>query len=271
MSYVGGLLFTAIIYIGFEFYNYVIIPFCGSVQAHRIPYRAPRQESLAFIDKLYITFSRLITALFVWHCIQFTLATDLSGMVVTFDAPSLIDAAWRLPVQLPMLFLIYDFFYTMFHWALHWEWLYPLVHKHHHRQLSPFRGNTDAINVHPFEYVVGEYNHLLAMFLLTRIFGPGHVHAVLFLIFILVGGALASLNHTRVDIQIPYVFNVRAHDYHHRQPRCNYGQYLMLWDCVFGTFMPCEPRSTDAVATAKSKKFLASGGPAASSSTQPTN
>jgi sterol desaturase/sphingolipid hydroxylase (fatty acid hydroxylase superfamily) len=252
MSYIGGVIFTAVIYVGFEFYNYLIIPFFGKVQSHRIPYRAPPQDSFELIDKLYINFSRLITALFVWHCIQFSAST----LVLDLDFDSVWYALKLMIVQLPMLFIVYDFFYTLFHWALHWEWLYPLVHKHHHRQLSPFRGNSDAINVHPVEYVVGEYNHLLAMFLLTKIWGPGQVHALLFFVFILIGGALASLNHTRVDLQVPYVFNVRAHDYHHRQPRCNYGQYLMLWDCVFGTFMPSEHRSTDAIAIARSKKFL---------------
>lgn len=252
MSYVASAAFTGVIFVGFEFYNKIIIPICGIAQPHRIPDRAPRLEKLSRTDVACITFSRLITALFVWHCYQFTVS-DYSGMNISFDVENLLQCAKLLPLQLPMAFVIYDFFYTLFHWALHWDAIYPLIHKHHHRQMSPFRGNTDAINVHPIEYVIGEYDHLFTMFLLTRIFGPGQVHAAMFIIFIAVGGALASLNHTRIDLQLPYVFNVRAHDFHHRQPRCNYGQYLMLWDCVFGTFMPCEPRSTDAIAVAKAK------------------
>jgi hypothetical protein len=43
--------------------------------------------------------------------------------------------------------------------------VYRLVHKHHHRQHAPSRGNTDAVNVHPFEFVVGEYLHLAAVLL----------------------------------------------------------------------------------------------------------
>jgi sterol desaturase/sphingolipid hydroxylase (fatty acid hydroxylase superfamily) len=39
------------------------------------------------------------------------------------------------------------------------------IHKHHHRQKAPSRGTADAINVHPFEFVCGEYNHLLAIYL----------------------------------------------------------------------------------------------------------
>eukprot|EP00331_Platyophrya_macrostoma_P022755 CAMPEP_0176435044 /NCGR_PEP_ID=MMETSP0127-20121128/17064_1 /TAXON_ID=938130 /ORGANISM="Platyophrya macrostoma, Strain WH" /LENGTH=274 /DNA_ID=CAMNT_0017817949 /DNA_START=42 /DNA_END=866 /DNA_ORIENTATION=- len=256
MSAVTGAAFTAVIYFGFNFYNYLVIPLCGKLQPLRIPDRAPRFEKLAWIDHIYITFSRLVTALFVYHCYLFT-TSSYSGMNTSFDSDSVIACLIQMPLQLPMAFIIYDFFYTLFHWALHWEPIYPLIHKHHHRQMTPFRGNADAINVHPIEYVVGEYDHLFTMFLMTRIFGTGNVHALLFIVFIAIGGALASLNHTRFDIQLPYVFNVRAHDYHHRQPLCNFGQYIMLWDCVFGTFMPCEPRSSDAQADKLKKKVAA--------------
>lgn len=242
-----GAAFTAVIYIGFEFYNMLVIPAIAKLQTHRIPERAKPLEKFSTLDKTFITFSRLITAMFVYHCICFV-RWEGSGMSVDLSSASLLRAVTLLPVQLPLLFIIYDFFYTLFHWALHWPPIYPLIHKHHHRQMTPFRGNPDAINVHPIEYVIGEYDHLFAMWILTKIFGPG-VHALTFVLFIAVGGALASLNHTRIDLQLPYVFNVRAHDFHHRQPRCNYGQYLMLWDCVFGTFMPSEPRSTDKDAT----------------------
>lgn len=240
-----GAVFTAVIYVGFEFYNMLVIPVVAKLQSHRIPDRAKRLDPLSTLDKTFITFSRLITAMFVYHCICFVRATEISGMSTDFfSSAALLDAVCKLPIHIPFLFIIYDFFYTLFHWALHWPPIYPWIHKHHHRQMTPYRGNPDAINVHPIEYIIGEYDHLFSMWILTKIFGPG-VHALSFIVFIAVGGALASLNHTRIDVQLPYVFNVRAHDFHHRQPRCNYGQYLMLWDCVFGTFMPSEARSTD--------------------------
>ena len=34
------------------------------------------------------------------------------------------------------------------------------------------------------------------------------------------------------------VYEVRNHDVHHWFPESNYGQYLMLWDHVFGSFKP---------------------------------
>lgn len=71
--------------------------------------------------------------------------------------------AWRLSeasaantlVALPLLYVVYDFFYTLFHRALHHRSLYRHIHKHHHRQKAPSRGNADAVNVHPFEFLSG--------------------------------------------------------------------------------------------------------------------
>ena len=31
-------------------------------------------------------------------------------------------------------------------------------------------------------------------------------------------------------------FDVKYHDQHHVVPTVNYGQYIMLWDYVFGTY-----------------------------------
>jgi sterol desaturase/sphingolipid hydroxylase (fatty acid hydroxylase superfamily) len=239
MSYVGAVLATGVIYVAFNVYNFAVIPLCcKALRPATLPDRAPRLAKLDTLDRAYITFSKLITALFVYHSISFVSNHELSRMSTEMSVARLSSALLMLPLHLPLLFIVYDFFYTLFHWALHWPPLYAYVHKHHHRQMTPFRGNEDAINVHPFEYVTGEYNHLWALFLVTRILPLGSVHAVTFLLFIFVGGALASLNHTRHDVRIPYVYNVNAHDFHHRQYRCNYGQYIMLWDAVFGTFMP---------------------------------
>ena len=113
--------------------------------------------------------------------------------------------------------------------------LYKWIHKHHHRQHAPSRGNTDAVNVHPFEFVCGEYCHLLALYLVCAFTGAVHMGAVV--VFIVAGGALASLNHTRLDVRLPWgLYQVRWHDVHHRMPKSNYGQYTMAWDRLMGTF-----------------------------------
>jgi sterol desaturase/sphingolipid hydroxylase (fatty acid hydroxylase superfamily) len=124
---------------------------------------------------------------------------------------------------------VYDFFYHLFHRALHLRSVYKYIHKHHHMQHAPSRGNVDAVNVHPFEFVCGEYNHLLAIFLVP-------CHVVTAALFVVLGGVIASLNHTRYSVSFFNIFDVKFHDQHHVVPTVNYGQYLMLWDHLFGTY-----------------------------------
>lgn len=124
--------------------------------------------TLTWKDKLYIAIAKISTALFVYHVYEFIRNTEISRMCVDFHwhtsvtpssshvpLPSLQRSLLWLPLHLVLLFVIYDFFYTLFHWALHWPPIYPLIHKHHHRQMSPFRGSTDAINDNPIEYISG--------------------------------------------------------------------------------------------------------------------
>jgi len=98
---------------------------------------------------------------------------------------------------------------------------------------APSRGNLDAINVHPFEFVSGEYLHLAVIYLV-----PCHVAAAV--AFVVAGGIFASLNHTRYDVNFitPSIYNVKNHDVHHRLPESNYGQYIMLWDRLMGSYRP---------------------------------
>jgi len=133
--------------------------------------------------------------------------------------------------SVPAMFVLYDLFYCPFHALLHHPAIYVYVHKHHHKQKSPSRGNRDAINVHPFEFTVGEWIHLLAVSLMPEV----HLYAVLF--FIVAGGTMASLNHTRFDMRLKYLLlETRFHDEHHVAFNYNFSQYTMLWDHIFGWF-----------------------------------
>lgn len=181
-------------------------------------------------------------------------ATSIApGASVEAPKPALATIAHH-ALAIALLYVTYDFFYYWLHRTLHLRSLYKYCHKHHHRQHAPTRGNLDAINVHPFEFICGEYNHLLAVFLVgnaLRAVGLGGVPVGAVLFFIVVGGALASLNHTRFNVRFgalaPFyafdrakegatpAYEVAAHDVHHRLPTKNYGQYLMCWDMMFGS------------------------------------
>lgn len=136
------------------------------------------------------------------------------------------------------MFIAFDFVYTLLHWALHIPSIYGYIHKHHHHQKAPSRAAVDAVNVHPVEYILGEYNHLLALWFCHSFVAS--VHGMTAVLFLAIGGTLAALNHTRHDIVISLmgvtIYDSKVHDVHHRIPQSNYGQYTMFWDKVFGTF-----------------------------------
>ena len=213
--------FCTAVALGLEVLSHLVPLLFGS--AGRIEERGKSLEKLEGVDNAFITVNKGLTMLFVYHLIQ-----------VTYHSKTIRWSPDELTLgnslgSLVAFYIFYDLLYMSFHWLLHVPALYKYVHKHHHRQKNPSRGNLDAINVHPFEFVVGEYIHLLTIYVI-----PCHIYAVVF--FILAGGILASLNHTRFDVNIPYVYSVKAHDVHHHLPRSNYGQYTMFWDRLFGTY-----------------------------------
>jgi len=232
--------------IGLEFYRHGV-PIAFS-SWENLPARGKPLEELATRDRQFIGFSQVAIVLMTFHYLQF--------MAVSPNVLWRLDqvTVWNTLFALPCFFIVYDFFYAPFHRALHHRSVYAYVHKHHHRQVVPTRGNTDAINVHPFEFIMGEYNHVWSIFLVSRYMLQ--IHAIACVLFLLLGGTLATLNHTRLDcafLRIPFtnvpIFGVRAHDTHHAIPNSNYGQYIMLWDWVMGTFRlhPQDPGSIESL------------------------
>ena len=172
---------------------------------------------------VFITINKLSTIFFVYNAAQVMYFTP-----TIYKLPSELSISNTLG-SLVGFYLFYDLCYLCFHQFLHLRPVYPLIHKHHHRQKAPSRGNADAINVHPIEFLGGEYLHLLTIYLI-----PCHLYTAI--LFIILGGILASLNHTRFDVNIPGLFSVKAHDVHHRMPESNYAQYTMIWDRLFGSY-----------------------------------
>lgn len=217
--------FCACVVAGLHILNSLIPFLCSKAGSGLIPIKGKHLDEFDSTDKLYIFINKLLIIVFTYHVIW-----------VSYYTPT-IKWAWDeiTPANtlgsLVCFYLFYDIFYMTFHRILHIRAIYPYVHKHHHRQKAPSRGNLDGINVHPFEFIVGEYLHLLTIYVI-----PCHVLSVA--IFIILGGILASLNHTRFDIVIPGIYSVKVHDVHHRLPESNYGQYIMLWDYIFGSYRP---------------------------------
>jgi sterol desaturase/sphingolipid hydroxylase (fatty acid hydroxylase superfamily) len=191
----------------FELFASLINLVAGSFRWNLLIARGKPLDVLTPKDIGFIYFNRVATSLFTYHLLRFSW---LYGGVEWNPANvTLMNTL----VSIPVMFVVYDFFYTGFHRFLHLRSIYGWIHKHHHRQTAPSRGNMDAVNVHPFEFLCGEYNHLLAIFLTSILLDKVHFLAICF--FIVVGGVLASLNHTRYDIRLGNIFQVRFHDLHH--------------------------------------------------------
>lgn len=251
-------IFVVAVAFGFFFFDYIAVPIIALITNRTLPDKAVRKATLTLKDHIFVNINRFVTFFFVYFSLQVSCSpkyfrADLESLAGgmpgsgAFDAKRLIAHLIAFAVAfLPAAFLVYDFGYTIFHRILHYNWLYPYIHKHHHLQYCPFRGNVDAINVHPFEYLVGEFNHLFTVTIVSvasqKLLGYTP-HNLFVLLYIVIAAILSTLNHTRVDVRIPYLYSVWWHDLHHRFPPCNYGQYSMFWDYVFSWYLPEETRT----------------------------
>ncbi|KAG8459479.1 hypothetical protein KFE25_012814 [Diacronema lutheri] len=221
-SWTQRIVFAAVVLLGYDVLHRVV-PLLFSFRPN-LPVKGKHLDVLDAKDWAFIAFNRLTGVTFVYNCLQYmSLSSSVPWALSELSVMNTV-------VALPALFVFYDFFYCLWHRLLHVRGLYGLVHKHHHRQVVPTRGTLDAMNVHPVEFVVGEYLHLAAMMVVPA-------HALTCGIFIILLGVLTTLNHTRLDVKVPLgIFAVAWHDLHHRIPQSNYGQYTMFWDHLWGSY-----------------------------------
>ncbi len=144
---------------------------------------------------------------------------------------------WRIPVDIFLILMIYDFFYYCMHrFLFHGQGYFRRVHAVHHQARSPTY--IDAHYVHPMETFMGLNLFLLmtpAMALLW-----GEVHAVTMAICYVIYVQINQINHCRVEL--PY-FPFRTlswitakHAVHHENMhKGNYATITLFYDKVFGT------------------------------------
>lgn len=137
-------------------------------------------------------------------------------------------------ISIGIMFVSMDLLYAPLHHFLHLPSVYPLIHKHHHRQHFPTRGYLDAGNEHPIEHMIGVLctwfavctaEILLPTFklfwdivksgylvdlqsgLASFSVQGGGVHAITVLVFFQLHAALAMMNHSPFDAQfaLPFV------------------------------------------------------------------
>ena len=204
-----------------------------------IPVRGKHLDDLESIDVLYITLNKIATVPFVYLLMKYM--SHEENVTWSLQSISLKNTFF----VIPPFFIVYDFFYTILHWALHIQAVYGYIHKHHHRQKAPSRATVDAVNVHPVEFFLGEYNHIFALFLLCKVFAI-EMHILTLPVIFIISAILAALNHTRFDCKVEIMgitlYDSKWHDVHHRIPQSNYGQYTNFWDHVFGSFRKYDPK-----------------------------
>mmetsp|Transcript_16098 Transcript_16098/g.32192 ORF Transcript_16098/g.32192 Transcript_16098/m.32192 type:complete len:401 (-) Transcript_16098:196-1398(-) len=131
-------------------------------------------------------------------------------------------------LALGIIFVSMDMLYAPLHHLMHLPSLYPLIHKHHHRQHFPTRGYLDAGNEHPIEHMIGIICVWFALMTaelmmpsllclgdklwyedagLSVLSSPsewvrgGGVHAITAFIFFQLHATLAMMNHSPYDVQ----------------------------------------------------------------------
>lgn len=139
---------------------------------------------------------------------------------------------WNTIVALGIMFISMDMLYAPLHHMMHLPSLYPLIHKHHHRQHYPTRGYLDAGNEHPIEHMVGVACTWFAVCMsevilpttwmwfgrikdgggggggddLTVVMRGGGVHALTVMVFFQFHAALACMNHSPYDVKFSLPF-----------------------------------------------------------------
>lgn len=167
---------------------------------------------------------------YLWHSPDVSLRLEDIGLCNT------VGAVW-------VIFIVLDLFYAPAHHILHMPKIYPLIHKHHHRQHYPVRGYLDAGNEHPIEHVLGVCCTWIAVLASVHI---AKAHAVTIFFFFNIHAALAMLNHSPYDVEFDIIpfgilqYSVANHEMHHRKFTVNYAQYSMWYDTVMNTFAQYE-------------------------------
>jgi len=146
--------------------------------------------------------------------------------------------AGRATVDCLAMILGMDLGMYFFHRVAHGRWVYPLLHRFHHRHEA-----TNPISLfvlHPFE-VIG-FGGLMIAFLI--VYPMSYLGLLAYLTLNILFG---TIGHSGVEPfpkwwdRVPVLRLVGTstfHAGHHERPHYNYGFYTLLWDTLFGTLDP---------------------------------
>jgi lathosterol oxidase len=137
---------------------------------------------------------------------------------------------------IPLMFIIYDFYFYLIHVIIHHKNLFDLIHVVHHK--SKYLSPLSSLSMHPIEAIL---NHLaLVMLFFILPIHTSHVY-----IWVSITIAYTTYLHLGVEIYSERFLNTRIgklvytateHAKHHSFFKGNYGFYTLIWDKIFKTY-----------------------------------
>lgn len=228
----------AIIRFGVLFYDHLVVYLIENAFGGKLlPTRVPGAPSVRFVELdvrslVYLFLNSINEYAFVMRLTRYLwlggrgghMSRELSGLTI-----------WNTMVALGIMFVSMDVLYAPLHHVMHLPSLYPLIHKHHHRQHYPTRGYLDAGNEHPIEHMIGVLCTWFAVCVSEALLptcgmwlrrmkasivdGPpwegglddamisgGGVHALTVVLFFQFHAALACMNHSPYDVRFSLPF-----------------------------------------------------------------
>jgi sterol desaturase/sphingolipid hydroxylase (fatty acid hydroxylase superfamily) len=163
------------------------------------------------------------------------------GGILPFCLTAAPQPWWKLPVDIVVILMVYDFFYYFTHRFLFHDsgvFVGPLLWMHavHHRQHNPCRW--DASYIHPLEIAIGLGLYVATIFVLSRFMGHFSVLTIIVTWFAFTEINLQNHNLWTVD-RFPFRYlntMSKMHHYHHAKfTGGNFATISLLYDWMFGT------------------------------------
>eukprot|EP00978_Attheya_sp_CCMP212_P008092 scaffold18835_cov52-Attheya_sp.AAC.5 len=230
-------------------YDHLVVFLVEWSKAKRLPTRTTGNKPVRYVDLdrtsyVFLAINSLNEWVFVQRLCHFLWYADDSSGTVIPKALEDVGVANTFGA-LYVMFVVLDVCYAPCHHMLHMPSIYPLIHKHHHRQHFPTRGYLDAGNEHPIEHMIGTMCTWAAVLAAAHTTGA---HAGTIFLFFNVHAALAMLNHSPYDVAFGALgiqYSVGSHEMHHRKFTVNYAQYCMWYDHLAHTYATYEGPDDD--------------------------
>lgn len=163
------------------------------------------------------------------------------GLILPFCLTQAAQPWWKMPLDIVVILMFYDFFYYFTHrFLFHDSGVFkgPLLHMHavHHRQHNPCRW--DASYIHPLEIAIGLGLYVASIFVLSRFMGHFNVATI-----VITWVAFTEINLHNHDLwnvdRFPFRYvntmSKMHHNHHIKFTGGNYATISLLYDWMFGT------------------------------------